>query len=94
MFALIQLFVALVSNRFKSPRRLKIEYLYLRHQLNIALRPTWRLRLEGADRALLVWMTWIWPTCLACLASFDLLAMLARRTPDNPLDPSSIRGRA
>src|SRR3954469_1495175 len=66
MFALIQLFVALVSNRFKSPRRLEIENLYLRHQLNIALRHTRRrFRLKGADRALLVWMTWLWPTLLS-----------------------------
>ena len=50
MFALMQLFVALVSNRFKSPRRLEIENLYLRHQLNIALRQTrHRLRLKGAS---------------------------------------------
>ena len=66
MFALMQLFVALVSNRFKSPRRLEIENLYLRHQLNIALRQTrHRLRLKGADRALLVWMTWLWPSMLS-----------------------------
>jgi hypothetical protein len=66
MFALMQLFVALVSNRFKSPRRLEIENLYLRHQLNIALRQTrHRFRLKGADRALLVWMTWLWPSMLS-----------------------------
>ena len=66
MFALMHLFVALVSNRFKSPRRLEIENLYLRHQLNIALRQTrHRFRLKGADRALLVWMTWLWPSMLS-----------------------------
>jgi hypothetical protein len=66
MFTLMQLFVALVSNRFKSPRRLEIENLYLRHQLNIALRQTrHRFRLKGADRALLVWMTWLWPSMLS-----------------------------
>ena len=49
MFALMQLFVALVSNRFKSPRRLEIENLYLRHQLNIALRRTpHRVLLRGS----------------------------------------------
>jgi putative transposase len=39
--------------------------LFLRHQLNIALRgaPP-RLRLHGSDRALLVWITWIWPDLL------------------------------
>src|SRR5262245_34412326 len=51
MLVLIQLFVALISSRFKSPRRLEIENLYLRHQLNIALRrPPHRLRLRGVDR--------------------------------------------
>jgi hypothetical protein len=38
MFALLHLLFALVSDRFKSRRRLEIENLYLRHQLNIALR--------------------------------------------------------
>ena len=53
MFALIQLFVALVFNRFKSPRRLEIENLYLRHQLNIALRQTrHRFRLTGIAEGL------------------------------------------
>ena len=66
MLALMQLFVAFVSNRFKSPHRLEIENLYLRHQLNIALRQTrHRFRLKGADRALLVWMTWLWPSMLS-----------------------------
>jgi hypothetical protein len=65
MLALLHLFAALVSNRFKSRRRLEIENLYLRHQLNIALRRTpRRLQLRGADRALLVWMTWLWPKLL------------------------------
>jgi transposase InsO family protein len=50
---------------FKSRRRLEAENLFLRHQLNIALRrvPP-RLRLQGSDRALLVWMMRIWPTLL------------------------------
>jgi hypothetical protein len=59
-----------VSNRFKSRRRLEIENLYLRHQLNIALRRTpRRLRLRGTDRALLVWMTGL-QICSTCLAWF------------------------
>ena len=39
--------------------------LFLRHQLSIALRraPS-RLRLRGGDRALLVWMTPLWPGLL------------------------------
>ena len=62
MLGLIRLLAAFVANRFKSPRRLEIENLYLWHQLNIALRRTpQRVLLRGADRALLVWMTWLWP---------------------------------
>jgi hypothetical protein len=42
-----------------------VENLFLRHQLNIVLRgPPHRLRLRGSDRALLVWMTWLWPSLL------------------------------
>jgi transposase InsO family protein len=50
---------------FKSRRRLEAENLFLRHQLTIALRqaPS-RLRLHGRDRALLVWITRIWPNLL------------------------------
>ena len=49
----------------KSRRRLEAEILFLRHQLDIALRrrPA-RLRLRGSDRALLVWMTRLWPSLL------------------------------
>src|SRR5215216_5197870 len=47
-----------LANLFKSQRRLEAENLFLRHQLNIALRrQPQRLRLRGSDRALLVWMT-------------------------------------
>ena len=54
-----------VADMFKSRRRLEAENLFLRHQLNIALRraPP-RLRLHGSDRALLVWITRIWPNLL------------------------------
>ena len=40
--------------------------MFLRHQLNIALRraPP-RLRLRGSDRALLIWMTKLWPRLLS-----------------------------
>ncbi|MFL6796559.1 MAG: integrase core domain-containing protein [Xanthobacteraceae bacterium] len=64
MLALLQLVFALVVNPFKSQRRLEIENLYLRHQLNIALRRARRFRLCGTDRALLVWMTRRWPDLL------------------------------
>jgi transposase InsO family protein len=51
-----------VADMFKSRRRLEAENLFLRHQLNIALRraPP-RPLLYGSDRALLVWITRIWP---------------------------------
>jgi hypothetical protein len=46
-------------------RRLEAENLFLRHQLGIALRhaPP-RVRLRGSDRALMVWLTWLWPSLL------------------------------
>jgi hypothetical protein len=54
-----------VADLFKSRRRLEAENLFLRHQLNIALRrPPLRLRLYGYDRALFVWITRIWPDLL------------------------------
>ena len=50
---------------FKSRGRLEAENLFLRHQLSIALRraPP-RLRLGGCDRALLLWLTLLWPSLL------------------------------
>src|SRR5262245_2109465 len=65
MFALLHSLVMFVIAVFKSPRRLEAENLFLRHQLSIALRraPS-RLRLRGSDRALLVWMTRLWPSLL------------------------------
>src|SRR5258708_38084225 len=50
---------------FKPRRRLEAENLFLSHQLSIAVRraPP-RLRLRGSDRALLVWMTRLWPNLL------------------------------
>ena len=41
----------------KSQRPLELENLFLRYQLNIALRRAPHLRLRGGDRTLLVWMT-------------------------------------
>ncbi|MGH6726882.1 MAG: integrase core domain-containing protein [Pseudolabrys sp.] len=54
-----------VGDIFKSRRRLQAENLFLRHQLNVALRrvPP-RPRLRGVDRALLVWMTRFCPGLL------------------------------
>jgi hypothetical protein len=65
MLAVLYLLGTFVANLFTSRRRLEVENLFFRHQLNIALRRTpHRLRLRGSDRALLVWMTWLWPSLL------------------------------
>jgi hypothetical protein len=65
MFATIHLLATFIADLFKSPRRLEVENLFLRHQLNIALRGApHRPRLRGSDRAFLVWMTWLWPSLL------------------------------
>ena len=65
MFATLHALGMLVADLFKSRSRLEAENLFLRHQLNIALRraPP-RLRLRGRDRALLAWMTRLWPSPL------------------------------
>jgi hypothetical protein len=61
MFTIVYLFGTYVANLFKSRRRLEVENLFLRHQVNIVLRRApQRLRLRGSDRALLVWMTRVW----------------------------------
>jgi hypothetical protein len=66
MLATLHLLWMYAANRFKSRRRLEAENLFLRHQLNIVLRRAPRgLRLHGSDRALLVWMTWLWPSLLS-----------------------------
>src|SRR6266481_6574155 len=65
MFAILHLLVMFVADIFKSRRRVEAENLFLRHQLNIALRQAPpRRRLRGSDRALLVWMTRLWPSLL------------------------------
>ena len=65
MFSILHALGMFVADQFKSPCRLQAENLFLRHQLNVALRgaPS-RLRLRGRDRALLIWMTRLWPDLL------------------------------
>ncbi|MGH8514592.1 MAG: hypothetical protein ACREV8_11760, partial [Gammaproteobacteria bacterium] len=65
MLRILHLLGTYVGTVLKSRRRLEAENLFLRHQLNVALRhrPP-RLWLRGSDRALLVWMTWLWPSLL------------------------------
>jgi len=65
MLAILHALGMLVADLFKSRRRLEAENLLLRHQLTIALwRAPPRLRLLGSDRALLTWMTRLWPSLL------------------------------
>jgi transposase InsO family protein len=65
MLAVLHSLGMFLIDLFKSRRRLEAENLFLRHQLSIALRraPP-RLRLRGYERALLVWMTRLWPSLL------------------------------
>jgi transposase InsO family protein len=65
MFAIIHLLATFIADLFKPRRRLEVENLFLRHQLNVALRRgPQRLRLRAGDRALMVWMTRMWPSLL------------------------------
>src|SRR5213082_2707546 len=65
MFAIIHLLATFIADLFKSPRRLEVENLFLRHQLNVALRRApQRVRLRAGDRALMVWMIRRWPSLL------------------------------
>jgi hypothetical protein len=65
MFAIPHALGMFVVDLFKSRSRLEAENLFLRHQLAIALRraPP-RFRLRGGDRALLIWMTRLWPSLI------------------------------
>src|SRR5229473_2771218 len=66
MFAIIYLVGTFIADLLKSRRGLEVENLFLRHQLNILLRrPPQRVRLQGSDRTLMVWMTRLWPSLLA-----------------------------
>jgi hypothetical protein len=52
MFAFLQLFGTFVADLFRPRQQLEVENLFLRHQLNIALRGApHRLRLRGSDRS-------------------------------------------
>jgi hypothetical protein len=65
MFAIIQLLATFIADLFKSPRRLEVENLFLRYQLNVAMRRApQRVRLRAGDRALMIWMTRAWPSLL------------------------------
>jgi transposase InsO family protein len=65
MFAILHALGMFVADLFKSRSQLEAENLFLRHQLAIALRRALpRFRLRGGDRALLIWMTRLWPSLI------------------------------
>jgi hypothetical protein len=65
MFTILHALGMLVAGLLKSRWRLEAENVFLRHQLNIALRSAPpRLRLYSYDRALLIGMTRLWPGLL------------------------------
>jgi len=68
MFAILHALGMFVADLFKSRSRLEAENLFLRHQLAIALRraPP-RFRLRGGNRALLIWMTLLWPSLIGAV---------------------------
>jgi hypothetical protein len=83
MFAIIHLLATFIADLFRPPRRLEVENLFLRYQLNIALRGApHRLRLRGSDRALLVWMTWLWPS-LVCTENSDSDVVVMQSTEES-----------
>jgi hypothetical protein len=62
---LLRRIATLVIDLFKSQRRLEAENLFLRHQLNIAVRRApRRFPLRRSDRVLLVWMIRLMPSLL------------------------------
>ena len=68
MFAILHARRMFVADLFKSRSRLEGENFLLRHQLGLALRrKPRRRRLRGGDRALLVWMTRLWPGLLGAV---------------------------
>jgi putative transposase len=68
MFAMLYALGMAVADLVKSRARLESEILLLRHQLNLALRnaPP-RVRLQGSDRAFMIWMVRLWPSLLDVL---------------------------
>src|SRR6476646_262374 len=67
MFAILHALGMFVVDLFKSRSRLEAD-LFLRHQLDIALRRARpRLRLRRSDRILLIWMTKLWPSLVGAV---------------------------
>ena len=68
MFPILHALAIFIIDLLKSRHRLEAENLFLRQQLNIALRqaPS-RFRLRCFDRAFLVWMVRLWPNLLGAV---------------------------
>ena len=65
MFAILHALGKFVADLFKSRSQLEVEILFLRHQLNIALRQApHRRSLRNCNRAFMVWMSRLWPRLL------------------------------
>src|SRR5262249_15897932 len=64
MLAILQLLGTFVANLFKPRHRLEVENLFLASAQYCREACANRLRLRGSDRALLVRMTWLWPSLL------------------------------
>ena len=65
MVAILHALGTFLADLFKSRSRLEVEMLFLRHQLNIALRQApHRRSLGNSDRAFMVWMSYLWPRLL------------------------------
>ena len=95
MFAILHSLGMFVVDWFKPRRRLEAENMFLRHQLSIALRraPP-RRRLRGSDRALLVWMTRLWPSLLVrdndrAYGHVFISRVRAMGIRDRPISPGS-----
>src|SRR5271167_2730360 len=85
MLTILHMLLIFVAGLFKSRSRLEAENLFLRHQLNIALRRARpRLQLRGGDRVLLVWMVRLWPSLLG-------LAKVVRKPSCDGIGPASKR---
>ncbi len=62
MFPILHVLATVFADLFKPRSRLEVENLFLRHQLNVALRQTPRAGLRRS--ALLIWMVRLWPNLL------------------------------
>ena len=84
ILTIIRLLAIFIASLFKSRRRLEAEILFLRHQLNVALRQRQaHLPPRGIDRALLVWMTRLWPSLLGMVQVVEPATILRWHRADS-----------